>query len=505
MGCSNSTRVIESKKVVTNNLAETAPLTKDDIKILQSHLVIQKDDSIGRYYKIIDIIGSGTFGKVYKALHLPTKQFRAMKVVKVDTVNYQDDDKTFLKEIEVLSQIDHPNIIKIFEYFMDDINYYVITELCAGGELYDQIYNIHNYNESDAATIMEQIFSVLSYLHEKGIVHRDLKPENILLESDDVNDLVIKIIDFGTSNYYDKKKKLTLKVGTPYYIAPEVLRKEYNNKCDVWSAGVIMYVLLCGSPPFDGSDDTSIIEKVKEGKFSFHGKEWETVSFEAKDLIKKLLVKDYNARLSAQEALHDGWIKKYSKTHKQTSEQINLKRPFENLRKFNAKHKLQQATIAFLVHHASTSDMVKELRDIFKKLDEDGNGMLSFEEIKNGFKKYYPDSIAEKELEQIISKMDQDKNDCIEYEEFLRNTIDLNVLLTDRNLKLAFNAFDKDGSGELSIEEIKQILGFIDPEQTHDKDVLIKEILGEADEDGNGGVSFGEFKELMIKVILGDE
>lgn len=514
MGCGGSSRTnqepnenkISKKRASTKDalaLEKDMIQNADDIKIMHKAQVVENKGSIAKYYKIIEKIGSGTFGKVYKVLHIPTNQLRAMKVVKLDTVNYQDDEKTFLKEIEMLSQLDHPHIIKIYEYYSDDLNYYVITELANGGELYEQIYNIHNYNENDAAVIMKQILSVVCYIHSKNIVHRDLKPENILLETSKKGDLSIKIIDFGTSNYYEKNKKLSLKVGTPYYIAPEVLKKDYNNKCDIWSCGVIMYVLLAGSPPFDGPDDIAIMEKVKNGKYNFNGKEWNNISKEAKSLIDKMLTYDYKKRIAAEETLKDPWIVKFAKSKSEVQDAAvlaNLKKPFENLRKFSAKQKLQQATIAFLVHHVSSTDMVSDLRSIFKELDENGDGTLSYEEIKKGFKKYYSDEkIAEKELEEIIKRIDQDNNACIEYEEFIRATVNLDILLTEENLKLAFAHFDKDNSGTLTPDEIKIALGLIEKEG--DENDVIKKIIAEIDINGDGNICFEEFKELMIKVL----
>ena len=525
MGCSGSSQQIvenESSKKTTKSGSkkdgggdpgahEKEIITKEeDIKIFHNTLVVENKGSIANHYKIMQKIGSGTFGKVYKVMHTITNQYRAMKVVKIDTINYQDDEKTFLKEIEMLSQLDHPNIIKIYEYYSDDLHYYVITELAQGGELYDQIYNIHNYNENDAAIIMRQLLSVVCYIHSKGILHRDLKPENILLETNTKGDLSIKIIDFGTSNYFDKNSKLTLKVGTPYYIAPEVLKKDYNNKCDIWSCGVIMYVLLSGSPPFDGPDDNAIMDKVKVGKYSFNGKEWNNISPEAKSLIKLMLTYDPKDRMSAEEALRHPWIVKYGQNRSSSAPTLlsssddveNRKRPFENLRKFNAKQKLQQATIAFLVHHVSSSDMVKDLRNIFKELDENGDGTLSYDEIKRGFHKYYGDEkVAEKELDEILKRIDFDNNACIEYEEFIRSTVNLDILLTEDNLKVAFAAFDKDGSGVLSYQEVKAALGLMDTEDNE----IIKNIIAEMDQNGDGEVSYPEFKQLMVKVLSGQQ
>ncbi len=511
MGCGsskvNNPEETNGKKLNHNGepIPEKEVITKEeDIKIFHNNLVQHNKGSIKDNYKIQEKIGSGAFGKVYKVLHRRTQQTRAMKVVKIDTINYQDDDKRFLKEIEMLSQLDHPNIIKIYEYYSDDLHYYVITEIARGGELYEEIFKSGQLTEKDAAEIMKQLLSVVCYIHSRGILHRDLKPENILLETRKKNrtEMNIKIIDFGNSNYFDKSTKLSLRVGTPYYMAPEVLKSNYDNKCDIWSCGVIMYVILSGAPPFDGSDDHAITELVKRGKYNFDGEEWDIISDDAKNLISKMLTYDPKERIPAEECLKHPWIvenlKGSLKANKMKINSEAFTQPFENLRKFNAKQKLQQATIAFLVHHASSTDMVKDLRNIFKIIDKDGDGTLSYEEIKEGFKEYYKDeNIAEKEVEEIIKKIDLDNNQCIEYEEFIRCTVNMDLLLTEENLKMVFNAFDKDNSGNLTHDEIKMALGLI---ETDDKD-LIKNIISEIDVNGDGDISFEEFKELMLKVM----
>jgi calcium-dependent protein kinase len=218
-----------------------------------------------------------------------------------------------------------------------------------------------------------------------------------------------------------------------------------------------------------------------------------------------LLTYDYKKRISAEEALKDEFIVTRAVNRSQLTELVSIERlrkPFENLRKFNAKQKLQQATIAFLVHHVSSTDMVKDLRNIFKELDENGDGTLSYDEIRKGFVKFYKDEkIAEKEMEEIIKKIDQDGNDCIEYEEFIRATVNLEVLLTERNLMLAFKAFDKNNDSELSHQEIKSALGVIELGEEENNNDIIKQIIAEIDINNDGNISFQEFKQLMIKVL----
>ena len=158
--------------------------------------------------------------------------------------------------------MDHPNILRMYEFYEDNCNYHLVTEICTGGELFDRIVEQEHLSEKYCAEIMEQVISGVNYCHQKNIVHRDLKPENLLLLNKKPNS-PIKIIDFGTSQAFDPTKKMKARLGTPYYIAPEVLNKKYNEKCDVWSCGVIMFVILSGYPPFQGGTDIEILTKVK--------------------------------------------------------------------------------------------------------------------------------------------------------------------------------------------------------------------------------------------------
>ena len=173
-------------------------------------------------------------------------------------------------EIDILKNLDHPNILRLYEVFEDAKNIYLVTELCNGGELFDEIVSRTRFGERDAANVIKQLISAISYCHSKKVCHRDLKPENILI--DNKESLTIKLIDFGTSQRFEDEEKMELVLGTAYYIAPEVLKGEYDEKCDVWSIGVILYILLSGEPPFPGGDDKEILRSVIQGKYSFKRK-----------------------------------------------------------------------------------------------------------------------------------------------------------------------------------------------------------------------------------------
>lgn len=216
-----------------------------------------------------------------------------------------------MNEVQVLSEMDHPNIIRLYEYYDEPKYYCLVQEVCSGGELFDAIINAGKFKESSARTLIKRLLSCINYCHGKGIVHRDLKPENILLEPD-LDFEKMKIIDFGTAVPYDangkNKKAMSEVLGTPFYIAPEVLAANYNEKCDIWSIGVITFMLLSGKAPFFGKDDAAIFNMVRKGKFEFTSTNWKMVSSEAKEFITALLTLDPKKRPSAQQCLEHKWI-----------------------------------------------------------------------------------------------------------------------------------------------------------------------------------------------------
>ncbi len=219
-----------------------------------------------------------------------THEWYAIKSILKSKVNRVEILK---REIEILAQVDHENIIKLIEVHEDVKYLHLITELCTGGELFDRIIaksesEEGHFEEKHAAQLTASILDAIAYCHERQIVHRDLKPENFLFVSEDEN-APIKIIDFGLSRHDTTDGVMRTKVGTPYYVAPEVLKKNYTKSCDMWSIAVITYILLCGYPPFYGDSDNEIFDSVRAGKFDFPSPEWDTISDDAKDFICSLL------------------------------------------------------------------------------------------------------------------------------------------------------------------------------------------------------------------------
>jgi Ca2+-binding EF-hand superfamily protein len=288
-----------------------------------------------------------------------------------------------------------------------------------------------------------------------------------------------------------------LKVGSPYYIAPEVLKRSYNEKCDIWSCGVILFILLVGYPPFSGVNTSDLLSNVAKGTYSLKSSEWRLVSDEAKDLVTQMLEIDPSKRISAQSALDHHWIKNVNRMKFNTVDQKYFESVLKNIYEFNAREKLQQATIAYIVHFLYNSKEIEDLKKVFKKLDQNGDGQLTYLELKNGIEYYFGKYKIEADLNKIIQEIDGDNDGWISYEEFLRVSINQEKLLDEKNLKLAFDRFDLDKDGRLSKDEIKKVLGTTDNEYIN---ILINYI----DDNNDGYINFEEFKNLMNGIVVSD-
>ena len=474
---------------------------EQDIKV-DNDLIVNKIDGIpSENYDIKKKLGEGSYGVVWKVEHKQTGLPRAMKKIIKNTSTRRDNEKDILNEIDILKKMDHPNIVKIFEFYNTPEGFYLITEFCSGGELFQEIVDNSPFSEHVAANIMYQIFSAINYCHQMNIIHRDLKPENILIEKKELNNYSIKIIDFGTAKIYEKNKSEKKVIGSSYYIAPEVLTENYNEKCDLWSCGVILYILLSGKAPFSGKTDSIILEKIKIGKYNMDIKQFENISLEVKDLIQKLLEKNPKKRLTASNAIKHPWFKKLNiKSEVIENDIVKIQESLLNIKKYNPLLKLQQVVIAYLVHNIPQLQTIRDAYKIFLTYDENLDGKITKEEMLKVFEKILLIKNPKQEVEEVFKKLDNDNNGYIEYEEFVRASINKDIFVKDEILQFAFNFFDKDGSGEITIVELKNVfcLG-------KDKDIsekVFSNILDNIDSDGNKEISFKEFKTMMEKIIL---
>lgn len=491
-----------NKEGENTNSIKKSIIDHEDKILIDNNLIVSK--TYGQpmdHYKQIKKLGEGSYGQVWKVEHIQTGLLRAMKKIKKNSNSKKNNELEILNEIDILKKIDHPNIVRIFEFFNTEDGYYLITEYFSGGELFREIVDKAPFSESIAGNIMYQIFSAINYCHNMNIMHRDLKPENILIERKVDDKYSIKIIDFGTAKLHEKNKTEKKVIGSSYYIAPEVLFECYNQKCDLWSCGVIMYILLSGKAPFSHKNDTIILEKIKSGKYTMDLKEFEDISFESKDLISKLLEKNPRKRLSAAEALRHDWFKKLNIKSQIIENDIDkIKQSFDNIKNYNPKLKLQQVVLAFLVHNIPQLKSMKDIYKVFLTYDENSDGKITKKEMTNVFEKVLELKNYKKEIDDIFKKLDSDNNGFIEYEEFVRASINKEALVTDEILKFAFNFFDKDGSGQITIGELKNI--FCNNQDKQISEELMKKIMEEIDTDGNLEISFSEFKEMMQNIII---
>ena len=464
-----------------------------DVLIHKENIISHKTSNITKEYTFGKVIGTGSYGQVRLAVHRLTKQVRAVKIIQKAKVNIN----ALLNEINILSKLSHPNIMQIFEVFDDNTNVYIVSEYCKGGELFDIISTKGSFTEKDACVIMKQLMSAICYSHQNNIVHRDLKPENILMDND-TDDLTIKLIDWGCAQTIKSAKQSKQADGTAYYIAPEVLKGEYDEKCDIWACGVIFYILLCGYPPFNGETDDEIYEAVLSGKFQFPEEDWGQVSQDAKDLIKKMLTKDPKKRISALYSMQDVWFKKNEE--KSEYDKKLAKKVLNNMKKFKKHRILEKTIISFIINQLVKKDERLELEKQFKDWDTNGDGVLSKEEIINGYRKTYG-KVDENEIENMIKSIDLDGNGVIDYNEFLACSINKDKILRNDNLKICFDEFDTDKSGKISVDEVSSIFKQGNNENNNDMEAF-KNMVKNADENGDGEISFEEFQDIMNKFFM---
>lgn len=391
-----------------------------------------------------------------------------------------------------MTKIDHPHVIKLYEIFEDNRYLYLVMEECSGGELFDRIIeriNAHKmFTEKEAALMFKQMMSAICYCHAAGICHRDLKPENLLFLGKE-SDSPLKVIDFGLSRIFQKDDhKMSTKVGTAYYVSPEVLLGNYDEKCDIWSSGVILYILLCGDPPFNGANDNEIYRKIQAKKYTFPSPQWDKVSSDAKDLIKHMLC-DPDKRYTAEEVLKHTWVNNLAPN----SPEVVLNLNTDSMKNYTNSNKLKKAVLTFIASRLKEDD-IKELKDIFMNLDKNKDGTLTLEEIKEGIEQLKDSNIN---AEEIFKSIDTDSSGVINYTEFLAATIDKKVYLKEERLYEAFKAFDTDSSGKISAQEIIKIM----KADLSDADA-IENMVKKFDTNGDGEIDYNEFILMMSKVEI---
>ena len=494
----------------TNAMKEQSEDKDKQLVTLDSKVFVAKgNNDPNKLYIKKKILGRGSFGVVYLVKQRYLSRYFAMKVIKKSSAKAKEEEENLMNEVDILRKLDHPNIVKITDFYSLKTEYNIITEYCQEGELFDEIKAQSPFSEAMAAWYLRQILSAVCYCHGMNIIHRDLKPENILIVKRQKNGYhPIKIIDFGTAKVFQKEKAEHLLIGSAYYIAPEVLSRNYTELCDLWSCGVIMYILLTGRPPFNGSSEEEIMKKIKEGNYDLKKYPWGIISEEAKDLLKGLLQVNAKKRFSAKQALEHKWFqieKTKSSLNAYNVKNRQLNKLIDNLMKYRSDNVLRCAVIALLVHNSIQLNQAHDAVKLFNQIDKNGDGKISKDELFNGLQSYKKDisfDELKKQVDIIFNNIDSDHNGYLEYEEFVRAAIDKDHFLSVNFLQFAFNYFDKDHDGEITLEEVKNKFFLNDKNKNSLKaQDQLQQSFNEIDINGDGKLSFEEFAKMMENII----
>lgn len=477
MGCGSSADQDTQPNVVDNQAQASAQKQAAGAKTTQNSAV----QDLYQHQKKLGVGGSCSVDQVI-LISDPSQQFALKKLQKNDSNNLS----LWQKEIEIMSKLDHKNIVHLHAHHEDPDNFYVVTELCRGGELFDRIVAMKKFNEKMAAGLVRVMLESIRYCHQQNIVHRDLKPENYVFLSP-AEDSELKLIDFGCAKIVSDNTVYKDLVGTPFYLAPESADHRQRRTgailkaSDVWSIGVITYVMVTGKPPFYGGSNQAIFQAILRGNVKYT----DSMSSGCRDFLKKTLVHNPLDRLSVADALLHPWV-----TGQDADESAIGVEVIDSLRSFAKQCKLKKA-LAKLVADEMTEDEMDVLRKAFADIDADGDGQIDKGEIIRMLQKTgVNDADAEQEAERIMQSTDDDGNGAISIEEFAQ--AEVAAQLADPNLvKDGFQNLDEDGDGFVDVHELRKAFG---EGETFN---AVKDMIKEIDADGDGRISWDEFMHAM--------
>jgi calcium-dependent protein kinase len=450
--------------------------TPDDVRASHTDFVVRAGEHFRQKYQVREPAGHGNFKEVHKVIQLATKNPKAA---------LRHVEPSILVDLyPIMRLISHPHVLKVYEYF-EEKKFYEITDFYDGGELFEHIIEQKALDEKTAARLIRQVLLAVNYLHSNSIMHRNICPENLIFEDNQKDSL--RLIGFSSATFFSHWRKETELKGSAYYIAPEVIGGYYNEKCDIWSCGVLLYVMLCGYPPFPGTTREEIEAKIRSGKFSFEEAEWTGVSESVKNLIRSLLEFEPEKRITAADALKHAWISDNAKefTHEQLQKwgESSLK----NLLNFQPKKKIQELFWVFFTDNLLVPSQYKHLAEVYFSLDANLDGTLSKEDLLQ--------VMDANIVDEVIKTLDCNNSEAIEYSEFVMASLSRKDHLTTDRINIAFKMLDKDQDGYIGINDLRDTF---DPDgQKEIKEDVWTELMLQADVDGDGKVGIKDFNSIM--------
>ena len=561
------------EEILTYVKSQTLNSQYFDGKIDVKDYIQQLDkDSLENYEKI-QRIGKGSYSSVYKVRNKNTNLIRAMKII---PKNFQKDNAEIMREIEILKNLDHPNVMKIYEFLEDDKNYYLIEEFCDEGDLETALDNKKIYCEFLVKFIMYQVFLAVNYLHSNNIVHQDIKKRNIsiiklevekeddkdnekfkerrmkrlksekltflnpLKNKDDIfikinedkeiqeefntkklirnlskkakehlyelSKRCVKVIDFGEAIFMPQKKKNIEDIaGTLNYLSPEIIKGQMIKELDEWACGVLMYYLLSAKFPFDGKTEEEIFYNIENQELNLNIPEFENISDDCKDLISKLLERDATKRIKAKKALEHSFFKTGIKMkkiiggmeNKQTEKVLNAWIKLQNTHRQSNAGIFKKAVLAYMALNFVEKEEEKKMKNLFYKLSGGNRNFLITKENFALTIKQVSDNYTDEEIDKLFDKLDDNKSGIIEYEELVRGFSDREKLLNEKNMRQAFNFFDKDKNGTISWQEISDVVFKNKKMPKIFMSQFLEEISSESGKDVN--ITFEDFCKIIKK------
>ena len=447
---------------------------------------LQSEGKVADSYDVGAQLGSGRFGVVHEAVRKNNKrdgskrlQKKGEKVaIKSIAKKRIYDSKTLSQEVDILRRLDGKLTMNLIECFEDKHTLHLVSDLYTGGELFDRIVDLGDdtFSEADVAKMMWQIVTAIKYLHDMRITHRDIKPENLMFrhkDSDDMSDIVL--VDFGMATEFVPGQTMSAQVGSPSYVAPEVLKGKYTENADVWSIGVIMYILLCGEPPFHGDSPSIIMQQVREGSFDMDQIAWRFISTSGKDLVKAMMTKNPKDRITLDEVVSHQWWKDAALHLQPLPTDV-----VSSLRSLEVHNQMKRRAIKIIAKGMQDQPEFDTLRTVFSRLDPDNDGVVSVADLGRALKELGVFMNAD-DIDAIMSDIDQNGDGMVTFDEFLAAAAEQDAFTVEERMQKAFNYFDIDGSGGIDLAEMFEIVGNMDD---------AKDLIDRYDTDKDGIIDF---------------
>ena len=450
---------IEDKNHYSPNIKES---TNEPIQIKNKSTKVEMFQ-IEDNYKIISKLNTGTQGSVFKVKSVKTNEIKVLK--KISKVSI-DDEKNFIKEIESIMRLDHPNINKVTEYYTDDTNIYLITDFVINGTLSQYLTKTKFFNEEQTQFIMNQLLSAVNYLHNNHIIHCGITIDNILVDKVTENHsneqlINIKLINVGIFNYITDE----VKIKEALFNSPEVINRRYSYKCDIWSCGVVMFYLLKGYHPFQGNSIEEVYNSIKNDIINFDS--IPGISRHAKELMSKMIERNEEHRYTVNECINHKWMRLFNERKSENhtnSTKISNKSLKDISSTNNGTEKIQNSIISYVNHYVNVNSEIEQLTNIYKPYDKKGNNMVSLDDIEHCFNKYFLDKAntqnfyQKNKISKVIEKIQNERKRYISKETFIKVAIDQEEHLNEHNLKRSIERFHSNKDGVIQKEEIKNVL-----------------------------------------------